>query len=83
MFAIVALLKAALEPDDVVLGGGNVANLIDLPLVAGPATMPTRFSADSGYGKKPINPRPLPPAVPTHQVRAGENRCQESGEEGI
>jgi polyphosphate glucokinase len=31
VFDIVALLKAALEPDDVVLGGGNVANLVELP----------------------------------------------------
>ncbi len=31
VFDIVALLTAALEPDDVVLGGGNVANLVDLP----------------------------------------------------
>ncbi|MGA7412186.1 MAG: ROK family protein [Bryobacteraceae bacterium] len=31
VFDIVAKLTAALEPDDVVLGGGNVANLVDLP----------------------------------------------------
>lgn len=31
VFDIVALLTAALEPDDVVLGGGNVANLVQLP----------------------------------------------------
>src|SRR5271169_5386159 len=31
VFDVVALLTAALEPDDVVLGGGNVANLVQLP----------------------------------------------------
>jgi len=31
VFDIVALLAAALEPEDVVLGGGNVANLDELP----------------------------------------------------
>src|SRR5271154_6767278 len=31
VFDIVAKLKIALEPDDVVLGGGNVANLAELP----------------------------------------------------
>jgi polyphosphate glucokinase len=31
VFDIVALLTAALEPGDVVLGGGNVANLVQLP----------------------------------------------------
>jgi polyphosphate glucokinase len=28
---VVGLLKAALEPDDVVIGGGNAKKLIELP----------------------------------------------------
>ena len=48
---VVARLVAALEPDDVVLGGGNVKKLKELPPVAGRARTPTRFWAVSASGR--------------------------------
>jgi len=47
---IVARLIAALEPDDVVLGGGNINNLRSLPAGAVPATTRTHSSAASVSG---------------------------------
>ena len=47
---VVARLVAALEPDDVVLGGGNVKNLKDLPPGCRAGRTPTRFRAVSASG---------------------------------
>ena len=55
----VARLIAALEPDDVVLGGGNVKKLKELPPVAGPATTPTPSSAGFACGRMPATDRTL------------------------
>ena len=48
---VVAVLVAALEPDDVVLGGGNVKNSKSCRTVAGRARTPTRFWAVSASGR--------------------------------
>ena len=40
---VIARLVAALEPDDVVLGGGNVKHLDELPPDVAPATTRTPF----------------------------------------
>ena len=50
---VVKLLVAALEPDDVVLGGGNVKELKELPPGCRPAITRMRLSADFGCGTRP------------------------------
>jgi polyphosphate glucokinase len=47
-------LIAALEPEDVVLGGGNVKKLKKLPPVAGRATTAMHSWEDFAFGRKPI-----------------------------
>ena len=49
---VVARLIAALEPDDVVLGGGNVKKLKELPPGCRRATTPMRSWEDFACGKK-------------------------------
>ena len=49
-------LTAALEPDYVVLGGGNATKLHELPPKTGSATTPTRSRAASGSGRPISNP---------------------------
>jgi predicted NBD/HSP70 family sugar kinase len=48
---VVERLIAVLEPDDVVIGGGNVKKLKKLPLDVERATTTTRSSADFGFGR--------------------------------
>jgi polyphosphate glucokinase len=47
---VVERLAAALEPDEIVLGGGNVKQLQELPTVAAKETTRMRLWADSGFG---------------------------------
>lgn len=49
---VVARLIAALEPNDVVIGGGNVNNLKELPLAVEPATTPMRSAEGFACGSK-------------------------------
>ena len=55
---VVDRLTAALEPDDVVLGGGNVKQLKELPPGCRRATTPTRSSAAFGCGRRRGTARP-------------------------
>jgi polyphosphate glucokinase len=48
---VVERLIAVLEPDDVVIGGGNVKKLKKLPLGRRAGTTTTRSSADFGFGR--------------------------------
>ena len=71
---VVKRLVAALEPDDVVLGGGNLKKLRSCPVVAVPVTMTTRFSVAIAYGRNPSirlqlsNILPLPSSTSGKQV---------------
>ena len=62
---VVEQLSATLEPDYVVLGGGNVKKLKTLPPKCRAATTPMPFSAASACGSKrigwPCRPRPRTP----------------------
>jgi polyphosphate glucokinase len=49
---VVARLVAALEPDEVVLGGGNVKELKKLPPNLGRATTAMRFGEDFDCGRQ-------------------------------
>ena len=51
---VVERLTAALEPDEVVLGGGNAKQLKALPPRAGSATTPMRSAAAFASGGKPV-----------------------------
>jgi len=51
---VIARLIAALEPEDVVLGGGNVKKLKSCLRVVGPATMPMHSWEDFAFGRKPL-----------------------------
>jgi len=51
---VIARLIAALEPEDVVLGGGNVKHLKNLPPGCRAGDNVNAFGGDFAFGKKPI-----------------------------
>jgi predicted NBD/HSP70 family sugar kinase len=77
VFAIVALLKAALEPDDVVLGGGNVANLIDLPPGCRAGDNANAFLGGFRLWEK-ADQSTTAAAVPTHQVAPAKTAAKKA-----
>ena len=74
---VVDRLIAALEPDDVVLGGGNVKKLKELPRVAARATTPMPSWAGFASGRKRTSaglqfPQRLAPSSPQRNKRSHE-----------
>ena len=48
---LVEILMDALRPEEVVLGGGNVKKLKELPYIAGQAKTPTHSGEGFAFGK--------------------------------
>ena len=57
---VVARFTAALQPDDVVLGGGNVGLLKELPPAAGPAITRTHSWVGFACGRSSLRPPSRP-----------------------
>ena len=67
---VVARLIAALEPDDIVLGGGNARSSRSCRPAAGSATTPMRSSAGFGCGSAAADRRTQPRTSPNAPVEA-------------
>ena len=82
---VVARLIAALEPDDVVLGGGNVKKLKELPPGCRPATTPMPSSEGFACGRSASDAQtlPTPPKIGTPISHDQQRKEHEDDEQAI